>query len=168
MNLVQAELERYNWDSIRVITGKATEVPGGVQRMLTGYTEDQVSGAYWELENRVVVQGQLFEAAQYVVPALIVGLLEDLARPARHATLELLFQIVSGESHLSEVERGLPDLGESCRQRAREGLWVIYRELAVGLYAPARSILECVELDSIRLADFLERYSRRNKRKKSV
>ncbi|WP_181871291.1 hypothetical protein [Sphaerisporangium album] len=102
MSVVRVELDRHDWESLRMAGGTAEHVPGSILRLVAGQAEDEVSAAYWELENHVVVQGQLFESAYYVVPALLAALLEDPSRTARESILELLFQIVAGESHISE------------------------------------------------------------------
>ncbi|GIH73044.1 hypothetical protein [Sphaerimonospora thailandensis] len=166
-NIVRAELGRHNWGSLRAMGGEADRVPESILTLLSSETEDDAWAAYWELENCVVVQGQLFEASQYVVPVLLAALVGEISQVARKAVLELLFQLVSGESDTEEVERGNSDLGSICRQNAREGIWVIYRELCSGHYDLARDILEMIDRDRDRFAHFVDAYprGRRNKQR---
>lgn len=60
-----------DWRSLRTLIGPADFVPTVIDRLLTATTDDEASTAYWELDNRVVVQGQLFEAAEAVAHELV-------------------------------------------------------------------------------------------------
>lgn len=166
MEMLKIELDRHEWGSLGGMGGTAEHGPESILRLTAGETEDEVWAAYWELENYVVVQGQLFEASVYVVPALLTALLGDLSRPARQAVLELLFQIVSGESDMEEVGRGNGDLGTRCRQQAQEGIWILYRELCSGAYDTARDILEIVDQGKDRLSVFIDACSRGGQKKR--
>ncbi|MBB5968156.1 hypothetical protein [Planomonospora venezuelensis] len=159
------ELIRHDWGSLRAMGGEAERVPESILTLVSSEAEDDALAAYWELENYVVVQGQLFEASQYVVPVLLAALAEEISRAARKAVLELLFQLVSGESDIEEVERGNPDLGPICRKNAQEGIWIIYQELCSGHYDLARDILEIIDEDRDRFAHFVDAYPH-GKRKK--
>jgi hypothetical protein len=145
--------------------GEADRIPESILTLVSSETEDDVLAAYWELENYVVVQGQLFEASQHVVPVLLAALAGEISQVARKAVLELLFQLVSGESDAEEVERGNSDLGSICRQNAREGIWTFYRELCSGHYDLARDILEMIDQDRDRFTHFVDAYPH-GKRKK--
>lgn len=63
---------------------------------------------------------------------------------------------MSGEPHAEEVERGNGDLTAICRARAREGLWLLYRELQLGERDAARDVIEAVETNPSRLMAFLD------------
>jgi hypothetical protein len=97
--------------------------------LIAAETDDDALRSYWELDNRVVVQGQLFEAAVELIPALLVGLSANLKEPARYWLMELVLQIADGESHSSEPD---PNLGDAARGALREGLWVIYAQMQQG------------------------------------
>lgn len=155
VTLWELELGRHSWSELRAASGNATRTPSALRRMLLAVTADDADEAYWALENHVVVQGQLFEAAEFVVPVLVAALLEESPSHVRIATLELLFQIVRGESHSDEDD---PLIGPRCRERARAGLWVFYRELRSSAQRQgeaAREVLEVVETDTERLSVFL-------------
>jgi hypothetical protein len=65
---------------------------------------------------------------------------------------ELLFQIVAGVPSLEETEIGNLGLGDACRDAAREGVWLLYRQMLTGrpdgaMADTAREILDRIELD---------------------
>jgi hypothetical protein len=121
--------------------------------MLHAETPDELDERYWELENHVVIQGRLFQAAPPVVSVLMAAL-TCAERPSwvRIGILDLLFQLVIGTSHESEIANGSHLLGATCKKAARHGLWVLYRELYEGERDAARDILDQIEEDRDRLA----------------
>ncbi len=151
MEIWKAELSRYPWAQLHEASGPAVEIPGSLEEMFTADSPDAVKAAYWKLENHVVVQGQLFNVAPPVVSVLLAALLDHSPSFVRIGILELLFQILNGESHSSEREQ---DLSDTCRQLARAGLWLLYAELKAelpGQRAAAIEILELIETDASRL-----------------
>jgi hypothetical protein len=156
ISLVELELARTDWSTVLEASGFATHLPTAIRALLASPEPADVEAPYWDLENHVVVQGQLFEAAALVVPVLIAALLEERPRHIRIAVLELLFQIVNGQPHEEEIKRRNLDLTETCRMRAREGLWILYRELVHGERAAAKEVLEVIDVDRSRLMHFLE------------
>jgi hypothetical protein len=156
--LVDAELARINWSAIREADGPATAVPGAIRHLLAAKSADDVSRAYWKLENHVVLQGQLFEAAAFVVPVLMAALVrEDRPIYVRRGLLELLFQILSGSPHPEEVARGLQTLTDMCRAEALKGLWLLYREILGDAHEGAEELINLLEGESARLASFERR-----------
>lgn len=152
--LVEAELGRHDWSALPVMyweEDRASRTGESLAGLLSAREEDEATGFYWKLENVVVVQGQLFEAAPAAVSVLLAGLAGPLSKPAGAWALELLFQLVAGESDESAVERGNPDLGPRCRAAAREGLWLLYGSLGGPYDEEARRILERVDGESGRL-----------------
>jgi hypothetical protein len=153
-SLASIEVERYDWSSLAVCGGSAQEIPRAVEAMLASSDADEVERYYWQLENRAVVQGQLYSAAPPLVSVLIAGLQDKIARPARIGALELLYQLITGTSHPEEAASH-PALGEECQERAREGIWIFYRELTYGESDAAKDVLEVIENDAARLHFFL-------------
>ena len=158
--LAELELDRWDWSRLRQATGPATHVPGSIRAMLRAGTPDELDEHYWELENHVVIQGRLFQSAPPVV-AVLMAALTCADRPSwvRIGVLDLLFQLVIGTSHESEIANGSHLLGATCQKTARHGLWVLYRELMEGERDAARDILDHVEEDRDRLAAVLARLS---------
>jgi hypothetical protein len=146
------ELQRHPWDALREASGTARNVPQALRKLFAARSPDEAEKAYWQLENHVVVQGQLFESAEHVVPVLLAALLDELPRHVRISVLELLFQIVAGETHDRERELGNASLSERCRQSAREGLWLLYGEWLHGERDAAGDVIERIERDPGRLA----------------
>ncbi|UBV44783.1 hypothetical protein LAJ19_16695 (plasmid) [Deinococcus taeanensis] len=151
-SLATCEIERHSWSRFRTVRGPGHEVPRALHDLLGASSPEEVDLAYWKLENGVVVQGQLFEAAEPVVSVLLAALQDPLPSFVKFGIGELLFQIVAGEADESEVALGNGELGSRCREQARQGLWTLYRELwSGGLGGLAREILERIELDAVRL-----------------
>lgn len=119
---VEREIARFNWSELRVAMGKATDVPSAIRALLRAQSVKEADAAYWRLENVVVVQGNLYEAALPCVTVLLAAL-RRADRPAfvTCSLLELLFQIVNGEVHMDERTLGNLDLDKRCRRVAREG-----------------------------------------------
>ena len=158
--LAEIELARWDWSRLRQATGPATHVPGSIRAMLSAATPDELDEYYWELENHVVIQGRLFQAAPPVV-AVLMAALTCAERPSwvRIGVLDLLFQLVIGTSHESEIANGSHLLGATCKKTVRHGLWVLYRELIEGERDAARDILDQVEEDRDRLVAVLAQLS---------
>lgn len=127
-SLVRHELDAVDWDALRVIDSKpASNVPEAVERLLATESETDAENAYWKLDNRVVVQGQLFDSAPPLVPALFAALSTSLTEANKTYVLDLLVEILAGESAQSEAARGKRHLGQNARHAAIEGLWLAYR-----------------------------------------
>mgnify|MGYP007068388927 CR=1 FL=1 len=155
-SIAEYEIARWPWERLREACGSAEQIPLALIEMLNSQTPEAADSAYWKLENHVVVQGQLFEAAEFVVSALMASLLEERPLHVRVSVLELLFQIVSGEPHEDEIRLGNIDLAKKCQAKALEGLWLLYHELLFGLREAAQEILEVIEKEPARLRSFLD------------
>lgn len=150
-SLAEMEIRRIPWSTLRQAGGTAEQVPHALMDLLSASTPELATNAYWRLENHVVVQGQLYQAAEPAVSVLMAALLDDGPRHVRIGVLELLFQILAGEAHESEIALGNRQVGEACRSRASEGLWVLYREWLHGERDAAREVIELIETDGTRL-----------------
>jgi hypothetical protein len=155
-SLVELELERHDWGSLREIAGSAEAVPDALRGLLAARAPAEIDRFYWRLENRVVAQGGLYQAALPVVSVLLAALVEGIPSTVKGSVLDLLFEIVAGSPTQEEVEAGNAGLGEACRDAAREGLWLIYRELwsaksGSAVHDTAVEILRQIERDQDRL-----------------
>ncbi len=151
--LVECELTRHDWSHIREADGPATAIPDALRELLAARSAETLTDAYWKLENHIVVQGQLYEAAAYVVPVLLAALTgRERARLVRAGILELLFQIIRGAIPGDELNPGRSDLESRCRTAARQGLWLVYQELIAGHTALALKIIDVIDDDEVRLA----------------
>lgn len=153
--LAEVEIARVRWETFRTLGNRFGGVPGALRRLFAAADEDEAMAAYWDLENVVVVQGQLHSAALPTVSVLLAGLLDELSADARDLALELLQHIVMGESDEDEKALGNTDLGDRCRAAARTGLWLVYRELGTRRRETAEAILERIEDEKPRLTAYL-------------
>ena len=121
------------WTAWRTLIGPADYVPAAIERLLTAATDAEASAAYWELDNRVVVQGQLFEAAEAVARELVTRICSSGAsEPGLSRALDLLVEFAYGDADASEVAAGNPGLGARCRDEIRKGMHCLRSSAAAG------------------------------------
>ena len=166
ISLAEFELVRIEWSSLREIRSALKEaivstdyVSLVMKDLLNAKSPEEAEKLYWKIENNVFVQGQLFEAAEYLVPVLMASLMEVREDFIKTNIFELLFQIVAGEPHQYEIALGNSNLAEKCRAKAREGLWILYKELINGDNTSSEmafEILQRIETDFSRLETFLK------------
>src|SRR2546428_3629304 len=97
-------LRNVDWPKIRsLMKTTSDDVPESFLQLIDSQTDAQAKEAYWRLDNRVMVQGQLFQAAEKLVPAILAALQLDLSPSARHRLVELLTEIALGVPDKSEV-----------------------------------------------------------------
>lgn len=77
---------------------------------------------------------------------------------------ESLAGLVSAQTDPEAVERGSGDLGAECRALAREGLWLLYRDLGHRFDEQVRAILEILDGDSGRVGAVPVRVKRKQTR----
>lgn len=117
------QINSQEWAQLRTSIGDAAPVPSTIARLLHAQSAEEADGFYWELDNCVVVQGQLYDSAPPTAHALVQAICEhDFTAPGLPWCLDLLVELAYGESDVSEVERGNHDLGERCRAETRAGL----------------------------------------------
>jgi hypothetical protein len=150
-DLVNAGLKTPQWSTAMAASGPATKIPLALEELIYAKTPDEAKKAYWKLENHVVVQGQLFEAAIYTVPVLLAALVDyNRIDYVKIYILELLFQIVSGSTHELETARGLTNIDKECHILAKQGLWLLYREYISGESEAAKEIINVIDDDNFR------------------
>ena len=143
------------WGHVRSALGGSGFVPESLQRLSLAETDEEANAAYWTLDNRVVVQGQLFEAARWLVGPLVSAMQAGLASPARRRVVDLLVEIALGTPDQSELLVGNEQLGDACRQEITHGLWCFYGLLDdhdARVRMGAIEVLDAVEFDRLRLA----------------
>ncbi|MEW1870413.1 MULTISPECIES: hypothetical protein [Streptomyces] len=117
----------------------------------------------YTLDGHLERQAMLFQVAPHAVPVMLAALAEELPRFTRNHFLNMLWYLVTGESHSTEAEAGLPDLEEDCCAAVREGIWLVYKEAASGDSETALDILEYADPDSDRFAHFRASVAARGK-----
>ena len=115
-----------DWAALRTSIGSAEFVPSAIDRLLHSGSPEQATSAYWELDNRVVVQGQLFDSAIPASMLLVRSICErNFTLNGLSRSLDLLVELAFGESDQSEVAGGNYDLGAQCRAVINSGLGCI-------------------------------------------
>jgi hypothetical protein len=130
------------WPFIRQAHGASTHVPSAI-RDLASPNANVREAAYWKLDNYVVLQGDLYEAAAYTAPFLI-ELLRYPDVPGKDLIFKLLYEI--GNGYASPDKRlsfrinpdGLaerysdceaPTIRQACRDAVLEGVEVYLSEV---------------------------------------
>jgi hypothetical protein len=115
------ELERPEWSELRTATGFANDVPDSLRKLMNAKTPEEIYEVYWNLDNHVVVQGSLFEAAEYVIPILL-NMLQLADDPIKASILELLVQMADGWDDKTEVSLGNTWLKDRCKREVQRGI----------------------------------------------
>lgn len=138
------EANRLNWAALRS-AGEANGVPEAIEKLRTARSPEEATRAYWQIDNTVVVQGALYEAAEPTIPCLLEALSTstDLGR-AR--ILELLYQLGSGGVHREELIVGNHDLDERCRAAVKLGTSQYFYLLENGTPSESGFCADLIEL----------------------
>jgi hypothetical protein len=134
------EIERYDWSQLRA-DGGALGVPDALIALEYAASAEAAQAAYWKLDNTIVVQGTVYEAALPATRCLLASLLRstDVARPQ---ILELLVQIGSGEA--IEPAREHSDLVGQCVIEICRGLPIYLNILELSVDSDEQAF--CVDL----------------------
>lgn len=154
-----------DWAAARSMLGGSAFVPESLARLLRAESDEEAEAAYWELDNRVVVQGQLFDAARLLVGPLVSALQTRLAPSARRQVVDLLVEIALGTPDQSELLLGNEELAAQCRREIERGLWCFYGLLDDGdarVRMGAVDVLDAVESDRGRLSRVMLEVSQRD------
>lgn len=136
------------WDIIRIpwseyrAAGTTEHLPNALLQVQQAATVQQAEQACWQIENTVVVQGALYEAAIPTVICLL-GIIQRATDAARPFILELLVQIASGEPAEVSMESGHSRLNEQCMREIARGTAVYVDWLE---YGTGTERLHCVDL----------------------
>jgi hypothetical protein len=110
--VIEAELARHAWASLRA-AGPASDLPGALRALATADTAEAADAAYWRLDNHVLVQGALHQAAEATAAAAVIAL-SGATVAGRARLLELLGQIGAGQAAPEEVAAGNTGLADRC------------------------------------------------------
>lgn len=124
------ETERYDWSKLRSM-GSASSVPQAIVKLQNAASEQEAQDAYWRIDNTVVVQGSLYEAA-LPAAACAVSALPRCSTPARPWLLELLVQLSTGQPDPIEIQAGNEKLQELCIQAISRGIGMYFDLLENG------------------------------------
>lgn len=113
-----------NWNKVRTGVGYASHVPEQIGNLFSPDTLVREK-AYWKLDNYVVVQSDLYEAAFYIIEP-IVKLLREPYKYDRLFALRILIEIaIGGNGHYKVliIDNGTPRhdfLDDACRTKFKE------------------------------------------------
>lgn len=109
-------IQGIDWKHIKTASGYADHVPKAIEELISGSEEEQIK-AYWKLDNYIVLQSDLYEAAYYTL-LVLVEVLESNNRCGRHYIYQLLFEICNGyatdDSVITTLEGTVVTLQEAC------------------------------------------------------
>ena len=119
------------WEQRRTASGFACDVPYAI-RELASPDEAVRRRAYWRLDNHIVVQSDLFEAAYDVVP-ILVAMLEERIKYGRDLAYDLLYELGNGyapdDVTCRRRDGATVGLREGCRSEVKAGIHVYERDL---------------------------------------
>lgn len=158
--LLEYQLSLVDWGALRgmVVPAPDTRIPDAVRDLVLAQSDGEADDAYWRLDNHVVVQGQLFEAAVPLVPVLLAALAGPLSTASRVRVADLLVEISCGGADESELALGNVDLGRACRSATAAGVWLIFEMLLdhdARLRERALQIIYAVDEDRTHVATML-------------
>ncbi len=114
------------WKEIKTAHGTAAHIPTALWG-LTSSDPGTREKAYWNIDNVVVLQGDLYEAAYYIIEPLIY-MLESDTTPDKRLVTEILIEIALGwapDDHTITINKAPHPLETSCKtllQSYREDL----------------------------------------------
>jgi hypothetical protein len=120
------EAERYDWPRLRA-QGSAAGVPAALEALQNAASTEEAERAYWRIDNTVVVQGALYEAAAPTAACTVIAL-GRCSPPARRFLLELLVQMAAGEPAPEELKAGGGAIRGACLAEVRNGV-ALYLDL---------------------------------------
>lgn len=91
---IEAALDTINWEALATAHGSAAHVPNAIADLMSANPLVR-SAAYWKLDNSVVLQGELYEAAPYAAAQLVRSIRVDRV-PPNERTWGLLWEIGNG------------------------------------------------------------------------
>lgn len=150
------ELQRYVWSNLRA-EGTAQAIPSAICSLRDASTIEKADYAYWRIDNTVVVQGRLFEAALPTAVCLLAAL-QECTPIAQPFILELLVQIGAGEASAIELEKGNTALADNCIQELSRGTAMFFRLLETGTIEEKIHCIDLLGLCSLRDTALSERY----------
>lgn len=120
-SVAECVIAEIDWASYHVARGPASALGETLRTLLDSTNVDEASEAWSGIEEHVFSQGTIYSAAEPTVSVMLAALLDDQPHWRSGRILDLLFFIVSG---VSETDLSLQC---RCRERAREGFWLLAR-----------------------------------------
>lgn len=110
------QIDSVNWEQLQQAHGNAATVPSAIKNLISEDAKTR-EVSYWQLDNHIVLQSDLYEASFYVIPFL-VEILQSNTSLGRDYVYDLLFEIANGYA-AQEVKCSYDgqelELREACR-----------------------------------------------------
>lgn len=74
LDLLNAEIARHDWRSVRSFHGDGSLLPLAVRRLVLAESRDAAWQAYWGIDNVAMVDGRLSQSVGPLTPTLLVAL----------------------------------------------------------------------------------------------
>ena len=93
--------QKVPWKALRSLVGNCAHIPESLKGIFSDNDEIR-NESYWNLDNKIIIQGGLSEGAFYVVPFL-VALLNSDSVLIRNRIYDLLFEIGNGSAETTDI-----------------------------------------------------------------
>lgn len=107
------------WKDVKISYGSAAELPA-LLRLMCSQNEEEREKSYWQVQNAVVLQSDLYEGAYYVIEPLL-EMLENSACYDKYRPLDILHEIFNGYAEFDNIilneEGRMVHLAEACRSK---------------------------------------------------
>ena len=137
MKLVEFEIQRQDWASIRCGCGESAEHVGPELLRIARGEAEGLNG----LEGHVFMPSVAFEPALPAVSVALAALADTVGASVREVFAHLLLQILASEGQSIEAARAGMDLLQGCRVVAEGGRWLLYSEVIRGATVDGASYL---------------------------
>lgn len=125
------EIQEVNWADLKQAHGNSEHVPEAIKGLISN-NENEQEASYWKLDNHVVLQGDLYQAAFYVIPFLLEILVSKI-KIGRKYVYDLLFEIANGfaAEEATCVYDGVElSLTDACKKAVLGGVDLYLEEVA--------------------------------------
>ncbi len=129
--------------------GPALGMEQALRALLSSSNVEEASAAWDEIEEHVFSQGTIYSSAEPTVSVMLAALTEEQPSWRSGRILDLLFFIVSGSSETDSSLQG------RCRDRAREGLWLLAQWVIRHEGWARDNAMEVIEVIAPERVDFL-------------
>ena len=148
MRLIDVEIGRYDWSAFECgCTRTAAHLADDLRRLVEAQSEEEARALH--IENHALIQSIPQPPAEAVASVLMAALAGELPPGARFVCLDLLGGLVFNDGEYSE---------ERCQEIARQGLWLLYRDVwsgdSPGIVANAYYVLRAIETEEQRLRTY--------------
>ena len=125
------QLHNIPWENLKQASGLSGHIPDAIQGLVS-HDLDEQEQSYWQLDNHVVLQGDLYQSAFYVIPFLI-EILTSETTSARSYAYDLLFEIANGyapKECLCKYDNSDMPLTEACKKSIADAFKIFLDDVA--------------------------------------